>query len=200
MERKEIEDRVVSYSAHLLNVVNSLVFHEYEMLQMNVYLFIYNNMLWEDTCGLKYRYIGFNSNIGLSKFFFLPHLINTSTRVKFFNSVKDCRFIQQCMQTGYVKAIAEVHPCGFNQDAQIEMKKQRTSGFDYACICSSISVCKGKYVLASLNTCSFTDTVPWLNFMLKAFIKRYCLSTYQFNSCHSIIQEYFPGLGNNCIC
>lgn len=79
------------------------------------------------------------------------------------------------------------------------MKKRRTSGFDYACICSSIGVCEGKYVLASLNTCSFTDTVPWLNFMLKAFIKK-ILSMYEFNSCHSIIQEYFPGLGKNGIC
>lgn len=73
-------------------------------------------------------------------------------------------------------------------------KSSESSGFDYNCICSSISFCKGKYVLASVNTRSFKETVHWLNFTLKAFIKIYCLSKYQFSSLYLFMQEYLRGL------
>lgn len=74
-----------------------------------------------------------------------------------------------------------------------------SSAFDYNCICSSISFYKGKYMLASLNTCLFKETKQWLNYILKAFIKIYCLSKYQFSSLYLIIQEYLQGQEYNCI-
>lgn len=73
-------------------------------------------------------------------------------------------------------------------------KSSESSGFDYNCICSSISFCEGKYVLASVNTRSFKETVHWLTFTLKAFIKIYCLSKYQFSSFYLFMQEYLWGL------
>lgn len=78
-------------------------------------------------------------------------------------------------------------------------KSSESSGFDYNCICSSISFYKGRYVLASLNTSSFKETVHWLNFTLKAFIKIYRLSKYQFRSLYLIIQEYLQGLEYNSL-
>ena len=72
-------------------------------------------------------------------------------------------------------------------------KSSESSVFDYNCICSSISFCRGKHVLAPLIICLFKETEHWLNFTLKAFIKIYCLSKYQFSSLYLIIQDYLQG-------
>ena len=78
-------------------------------------------------------------------------------------------------------------------------KSSESSAFDYNCICSSINFCKGKHVLVSFNTCLFKEAEQWLNYTLKAFIKIYCLSKYQFSSLYLIIQQYLPGQEYNCI-
>lgn len=79
-----MEGRVIILS-HLLNAVNSSVSWIWSGLEE--YVSIYVTITYVGKMWLKYRYIGFHSNIGLSKLYVMPQPTNISVTVNFSNLV-----------------------------------------------------------------------------------------------------------------